>query len=142
MIYPMFAMVLLTAGVLITLFRSRVRAVRAGQLPATYFKTYQGHAEPESAVKAARHFANLFESPVLFYAACLAAMITHISGRGMQILAWMYVIARVIHAIVHLGRNKLRPRIAVYMFSWLVLLTMWAYLVIEFSLSCPSCSGS
>ena len=85
----MFAMVLLTFAVLMTMFRARVRAVREGKVSATYFRIYQGEVEPESTAKPARHFANLFEAPVLFYAVCLAAMITHFTGAAMQVLAWM-----------------------------------------------------
>jgi hypothetical protein len=135
MIYPMFAMVLLTAAVLATLFRARVSAVRSGQLKQSYFKIYQGQLEPESSAKAARHFANLFEAPILFYVGCLAAMSMHQTGAVMQALAWTFVAARGVHAYVHLGRNKLQPRIAVYMFSWAVLLAMWIYLVVGSALS-------
>ena len=130
MIYPMFAMVLLTATVVVILFRSRVAAVRQGLVSAAYFRIYQGEIEPESTAKPARHFANLFEAPVLFYVVCLAAMITHFGGLAMQALAWTYVAARVIHTYVHLGGNRLRKRIRAYFFSWLVLLAMWIYLVV------------
>ena len=129
MIYPMFAMVLLTAFVLATLFRSRVGAVREGLLSAAYFRIYQGETEPESSAKPARHFVNLFEAPVLFYVVCLAAMITHFTGIAMQALAWIYVAARVVHAYVHLGGNRLRHRMRAYFFSWGVLLAMWIYLL-------------
>lgn len=122
LIYPMFAMVTLTAVVLVVLFPRRMRVVREKQVTAGYFKIYQGQVEPDYAAKAARHFSNLFEAPTLFYAACLAAMITQQAGQAIQILAWVYVAARVIHAYVHLGSNKLRPRIAVYFISWLALL--------------------
>src|ERR1700690_1032080 len=118
----MFAMVLLTATVVVILFRSRVAAVRQGLVSAAYFRIYQGEIEPESTAKPARHFANLFEAPVLFYVVCLAAMITHFGGLAMQALAWTYVAARVIHTYVHLGGNRLRKRIRAYFFSWLVLL--------------------
>ena len=130
MIYPMFAMVVLTVFVLATLFRSRVGAVRQGLVTAAYFRIYQGAVEPESTAKPARHFSNLFEAPVLFYAVCLAAMITHFTGVAMQILAWIYVAARVIHAYIHLGGNRLRHRMRAYFFSWGVLLVMWVYLVV------------
>lgn len=131
----MFAMVVLTAVVLVTLFRSRVGAVHRGLVSTAYFRIYQGEIEPESSAKPARHFANLFEAPVLFYVVCLAAMIVHFAGMGMQVLAWMYVAARVAHAYVHLGANRLRHRIRVYSFSWLVLLAMWIYLVVGISVS-------
>ena len=44
-------------------------------------------------------------------------------------LAWAYVASRVVHAIVHLGGNRIPSRMAVYGASWLVLLAMWATLV-------------
>jgi hypothetical protein len=133
-IYPLFAMVVLTAIVLATLFRSRVGAVRQGLVSAAYFRIYQGASEPESSAKAARHFSNLFEAPTLFYVVCLAAMITHFTGPAMQALAWLYVGARVVHAYVHLGSNRLRHRMRAYFFSWGVLLAMWIYLVIGVSI--------
>lgn len=129
MIYPMFAMVILTAFVLTTLFRSRVGAVRQGLLSTGYFRIYQGESEPESSAKRARHFTNLFEAPVLFYVVCLTAMITHFTGGAMQLLAWLYVAARVVHAYVHLGQNRLRHRMRVYFFSWGILMAMWIYLI-------------
>jgi len=129
LVYPMFAMVLLTVVVLVTLFRRRMGAVRGGSLTTRYFRIYQGENEPEPAAKAARHFSNLFEAPVLFYVACLAAMSLHLDGALPVVLAWLYVLARVCHAAVHLGGNRLRFRIAAYASSWLVLLALWISLV-------------
>ena len=135
LIYPMFAMVVLTAVVLMTLFRARVAAVREGRVSLAYFGIYQGAAEPESSAKAARHFANLFETPVLFYVACIASMISNVTGVAMQVLAWLYVAVRVAHAYVHLGGNRIRHRLRVYFISTLVLLAMWIYLVAAITLS-------
>jgi hypothetical protein len=131
LVFPMFAMVLLTAVVLARLFRSRVRAVREGQLPASYFRIYQGATEPENTAKPARHFTNLFEAPTLFYVACLAAMVTGATGTAMQLLAWLYVAARLIHSYVHLGANRLGLRIRAYFGSWLILMGMWVYLAVH-----------
>jgi hypothetical protein len=130
LIYPMFAMVLLTATVLVILFRSRVRAVRENQISAKYFRIYQGEIEPESTAKPARHFSNLFEAPTLFYAACLAAMVTQQTGTTIVALAWAYVAARVAHAWIHLRGNRLRLRIRAYFAGWLVLLAMWVLLAV------------
>ncbi len=91
LVYPMFAMVILTATVLVILFRSRVRAVRGGKVNTTYFRTYQGEIEPDETAKPSRHFVNLFEAPTLFYAACVTAMIVHDSAIAVQVLAWLYV---------------------------------------------------
>ncbi len=135
MIYPMFAMVVLTAVVLATLFRGRVAAVRRGEVSLAYFAIYQGAAEPESSARAARHFSNLFETPVLFYVVCLASMIVNVGGVAMQVLAWVYIAARVAHAYVHLGGNRIHHRLRVYFIGCLVLLAMWIYLVAAVTLT-------
>jgi hypothetical protein len=131
LIYPMAAMVLLTMIVLVKLFRSRVAAVRAGQIDAKYFRLHQGAEEPEATRKVSRHFVNLFEAPTLFYVACLAAMVAGVGGVVIVILAWGYVIARALHAFVHLGGNRLRKRIAIYFTSWLLLAALWVWLVVS-----------
>lgn len=129
LIYPMFAMVLLTTTVVITLFRRRVRAVRENLVTASYFRIYQGEIEPEPAAKASRHLANLFEAPVLFYVACLAAMVTGQTGTTIVVLAWLYVLARYVHAYVHLGGNRLRHRMKIFGVGWLILLALWIAIV-------------
>jgi len=130
LVYPMFAMVCLTAFVLVRMFRARVRAVREGAVTPGYFKTYQGQQEPPQSAQAARHFINLFEAPTLFYVACVTAMVVQVQGQGIVLLAWLYVAVRLVHAFIHLGPNKLNPRIQAYAFSWLVLLTLWGWIVV------------
>ena len=126
LVYPMLALVLLTFGVLITLFRSRVRMVREGIAPVSYFRTFQGSVEtPEYSAKPNRHFANLFEAPVLFYAGCLAAMVTGVTGTWVVALAWAYVAMRYAHAFIHLGGNRVRHRMRAYFVSWICLLALW-----------------
>ena len=127
-VFPMASLVLLTIVVLVLLFRSRAAAVRKGSMSAGFFKTYVGQDEPEESRKLSRHFVNLFEAPVLFYAVCLAGLSLQLSFGLFQLLAWCYVLLRVVHAIVHIGKNKLPHRIGVYFSSWIVLLAMWMLL--------------
>jgi hypothetical protein len=134
LVYPMFAMVLLTAVVLRILFRSRVRAVREGALTPAYFRTFQGSVEPDYAAKPSRQFKNLFEAPVLFYAACLAAMATDTASLIVEVLAWAYVALRLVHTYVHLGGNRLRARVPVYFGSWVVLVALWLAVVVAVAL--------
>lgn len=128
--YPMFTMVLLTAIVLLLMFRARVVAVQKGKIDGRYFKTFaDGYTPPEDVVKTQRHFINLFEAPVLFYAGCIVAMIVPIHGLTIQIWAWAYVLCRVVHCAIHLGSNKLYPRMAVYGVGWIALLGLWITVV-------------
>ena len=131
LIYPMAAMVLLTAIVLTRMVHGRFAGVKRGDVDARYYKTWQGeNTETRGMAQNSRHFINLFENPVLFYAACLAAMITGPGTGAIVWLAWAYVGCRIAHAFVHLGANKITPRMTVYGASWVVLLAMWATLVI------------
>ena len=90
---------------------------------------FQGATEPESTQKVSRHFANLFEAPTLFYVVCLAAMVTGVTGAVMVALAWAYVAARIVHAAIHLGPNRLRWRMRAYFVSWLMLAALWVTLL-------------
>ncbi len=129
LLFPMFALVVLSFAVIMLLFRSRTRAVAEGKVSAGYFKTYQQGKEPDSSILLSRHLINLFETPMLFYVACLAGMVLEQVTVAMLILAWLYVALRYLHAFIHLGSNKLRPRIALYFLSIVVMLLMWVYLV-------------
>jgi hypothetical protein len=130
-VFPMSAMAALTFSVLVRLFRARVRAITSGEVDSAYFRTYQNGVEPASSAKLARHFTNLFEAPVLFYVACLAAMVVNQVSVVLLALAWLYVFARAVHTFVHTGSNRLRQRVNAYFFSWLVLLAFWIVLVVN-----------
>jgi hypothetical protein len=131
----MLALVLLTFGVHIVLFRSRVRMVREGLAPVSYFRTFQGSvAEPEYTIKPGRHFVNLFEAPTLFYAGCLAAMVTGVTGTVVVVLAWGYVAMRYVHAFIHLGGNRVRYRMRAYFAGWLLLIALWIYVATQVAL--------
>lgn len=132
MLYPMYAMVLLTFAVAVVMFRSRVRAVREGKVRMGYYKTFNGPQEiPDFALLPARHFTNLFEVPILFYAVCLAAMILEATGPAMTALAWVFVCARYAHAFIHLTYNKLYHRIAAFALGLFTVVAMWTLLVIS-----------
>ena len=129
LIYPMAAMVLLTFIVLMALFRSRVAAVNSGKVNAGFYKTYQEGSEPRQIAQFSRHLVNMFESPTLFYAACVVGIVTGQNATVLIVLAWIYVALRALHAYIHTGKNSISPRMWAYFSSWLVLLGMWGMLV-------------
>ncbi|WP_020208933.1 MAPEG family protein [Gilvimarinus chinensis] len=135
MIYPMAAMVLLTFAVAFAMLGARISAVKNRQVPLSYFKTYNLPADqlPERMVLAQRCYHNLLEIPPLFYAACLAAMAINATGTTMIALAWLYVISRILQAIVHLSGNKVLWRMRAFLLSNLFLLAMWGLLVFAYT---------
>jgi len=127
LVYPMLALVFLTFGVAVVLYRARVRSVREGHTAVSYFRLFQGSPEPEFLAKPSRNFTNLFEVPTLFYAGCLAAMVSGTTGLAPLVLAWGFVAARLAHTWVHLGANRLRNRIPIYLTGWICVLALWVY---------------
>lgn len=131
LVYPMFAMFLLTVFTLIKMFLARRHAIVSGQMKMHFFKTFAGSEQPEEVLKTSRHFSNIFEAPSLFYIACILGMILSIQGLPFIILAWLYVMARCLHAYIHMGPNKVMHRMRAYAFSWLILGIMWISIFIE-----------
>lgn len=129
LIYPMFALVLVTVCVLVVMFRRRVVAIRNGQVKLEHFKTYNSGASTDEMIKAERHFSNLFEVPVLFYVGCLVAMNIPLVGFWILLWPWLFVVARVVHAIIHLGSNKIYWRMRAYGLGWIAVLALWIHIV-------------
>lgn len=130
LIYPMFAMVVLTFVVGAITLRSRIRAVANRDITFKYFRLMQGEA-PDYMVKPARHFVNLFETPTLYYAACLAGVVTQTTNDFMLAMAWIFVILRVAHAAIHIGNNDVRPRMFVFLGSFVVIMVMWIAILVH-----------
>lgn len=123
MFYPVLAMIILTVIALYLMFRGRQNAVRSGAVSAAYFKTYDtGEKLPRAARQAERCYHNLLESSPPFYITCVAAIALARVDLVFLILAWTYVLFRVLQTVVHLTNNKLGMRSRLYMLSWIALL--------------------
>lgn len=131
MFYPMFAMVLLTFIVTLYLVYVRIQAVRRRQLPVSYFRLNSGTADvPVQAATAARHYSNLFEVPLLFYVTCLVAIQMGLQGPTMVTLAWIFVISRIVHTLIHLSYNKVLHRMLAFATGVFCVLIMWVLMAI------------
>lgn len=134
MFYPMFAMVLLTFAVAFFLFYQRFTAVKQHKLPLGYFRLNSGVAEPPARmVAASNHFSNLFEVPVLFYTVCILAMIMNLQGPLLVLIAWIFVGARALHALIHLSYNNVVHRMLAFSVSVICVLAMWLIIAITVS---------
>jgi hypothetical protein len=129
-LYPVFAMFLLVAIVLLRLRSMRFAAVRKREVDVRYYRAFQGD-EPEPLRVIARHFANLFEVPVLFYVVVLMTYVAQQVSWWLVGCAWAYVALRYAHTWVHLTRNDVIVRFSVYFASNAVLAAMWATLLVQ-----------
>ena len=123
---PCVAMGLWTCGQVLRLIAARVAALTNGVVPLKYYKLYNDGGEPEDLAKLSQHVENLFEAPPLFYAAVTALYLTKGVSRTALGVAWLYVVARVLHTLVHTGSNNIRHRFYAYGSSILATVALWA----------------
>ena len=130
-LFPIVAMVTLVVIVVVKLFRSRVRSVRRRDISLEYFKLFQGSEEPEEIRALSRHYANLFELPILFYVACIVAYVSVQVDLWLVLLAWLFVISRYVHCYIHLTSNIVIHRVRIYGIGLVILVLMWLTLTIR-----------
>jgi hypothetical protein len=71
---------------------------------------------------------NLFEMPILFYAALLLSMVLMIQDPLLVQLSWSFVALRFVHSLVHCTYNRVMHRFFAYLTSCLILMLIWARL--------------
>ena len=86
---------------------------------------------PEDAAKRAANYSNQFELPVLFYAVVAFALIAKGADLLMLVLAWLFVLTRIVHAAIHVGPNKVRWRSPVFALGFVIVAIMWIKLFLH-----------
>lgn len=125
---PALVLVSLTFAVMVYMGFKRFGAGFAGRVKAQDFRYGESANVPPDVAVANRNFMNLLEAPVLFYAACLTAYVTHNVTAVTLSLAWTYVALRVAHSAIHLAYNRILYRFAAYATSNFVLAALWLWL--------------
>lgn len=129
-IYPMFALVILTFLVGFSMGASRLISVKKGQVNPLYYKLLSGYTPPEYVVKLSRNFSNLLEVPILFYTLGVLLVALNISSPVILVLAWCFVGLRIVHSIIHITYNHPKHRFYAFLSSCLIVLVMWVQLII------------
>jgi len=120
-------------AIALMMFKRRKAAITNKEIPFSYFKTYSGEDLPDALVVAASHFDNQFQVPMLFMVTgSLLLTFVHLPA-WVAVLAWIFVLSRVVHTRIHLGSNAILNRAKVYLLGWLVLFLLWIKIVITFA---------
>lgn len=126
MLLPLLAQVLLTFTVWFFLFARRIPEIMRKNIdPQDLRDRAQSHELLVESAAASNNLKNLFEMPVLFYAAILLSLVLLIQDMMLVTLAWGFVILRVAHSVIQCSYNNVNHRFAVYFISCLLLLFMW-----------------
>jgi hypothetical protein len=131
-LYPVFVQVALTFLVYGMLAVARARAIAGMERGRGNADLALGRiAWPEDALKRAANQRNQFELPVLFYAVVAFALITKGVDYLMLLLAWAFVLTRIVHAAIHVGPNRVRWRSPAFALGLLILAAMWLKLLLH-----------
>ena len=128
------ALVILTVVVGARMLQARVQEMRRKRIhPQAAANSVQMAARLEN-VQAADNFRNLFEVPVLFYALVAIALATHHAPAWLSVGAWLYVLLRVVHSLIHCTYNKVMHRLSVFLVGFALLVGLW----VAFFVSLPT----
>ena len=131
-LYPVFVQALLTFIVYGLLAVARARAIRGMGHRRSPGDLALGRVTwPEDAEKRAANQRNQFELPVLFYAVVAFALLSKGVDFLMLLLAWLFVLTRLVHAAIHVGPNKVRWRSPAFALGLLILALMWLKLFLH-----------
>ena len=129
LLLPLLAQVVLTFVVMLVMYRKRVAEMKTKRIhPQRTKSRSMTHGVLTDSEMAADNYANLFESPVLFYTAILLTLILMVQDTILVALAWTYVSSRYLHSFIHITYNRVMHRFSVFIFSSFVLLAMWVRL--------------
>ena len=124
-IYPVFSLVILTFIMLAATGITRLISVRRRQVHPRYYVLMSGDTPPDYVQKIGRNMANLLEVPVLFYLLAVLVILFEISSQLLVDLAWLYVVLRLVHSIIHISYNNVPHRFIVFVLSVVTLMIMW-----------------
>jgi len=113
---PLLGMMVLTAVVWFVLYAKRIPAMRKAGKPAQAYTTPDRGIEllPEEVSYPAYNFKNLFELPVLFYGLCLYLYVTGTADSIDVFAAWLFLLFRVVHSVIHCTVNIVMARFLAY----------------------------
>lgn len=131
LLLAMFAQVLLTFAVMVIMGRRRFAAAKSKAITMGDFATMKLDNAGDTVRVADRNFINQFEVPVLFFAASLAAMQLNAVGYLFTAIAWGFVASRIIHTVIHIGANSLKPRYYCFLVGCLLVLAMWVLVILR-----------
>jgi hypothetical protein len=127
---PLFVQVALVFALAIRMAMLRGLALRNGEVHPRDIALREPNW-PARATQAAYAFSNQFELPVLFYVLTILALQTRHADLLFVVLAWIFVLSRIVQAFVHVTSNRIRIRGAAYGVGGIVLLVMWIIFAVE-----------
>ena len=130
-LWPVLAQVALTFVVGVLLLVRRVTHMRARRIAPQAVATSADMVVAMPDTRAADNFRNLFELPVLFYAAAGVVYAGSLATPGYVALAWAFVASRVAHSAIHCGYNRVTHRFVAFFAGCLIVAATWVMIGLD-----------
>lgn len=133
---PVFVQAALTFAMLIWMARSRVNAVKAKQARVADIALGQLNWPPK-VQQISNNYHSQLQLPLLFYVLTVLAIITRQADMLFVVLAWLFVLARLLHAYIHTSSNYIPHRFYAFATGMFILLAMWIIFAVKIILATP-----
>jgi hypothetical protein len=130
LLQPLFLHVLYTMGLGLVTANARRKALALGRAQLNEI-VLDIRTWPDDVRKLGNNFDNQFQMPMLWYAVVAFTLILGLAGTVPIILAWAFLLARLLHSFIHVGRNILIPRFAAFLLSAIILSAHWLWLAFQ-----------
>jgi len=130
LLLPVFVQVGLTFYIMLWMGVLRRRALSSGAVQPSDISLREPKW-PTRALQVANNFQNQLELPMLFYVLVAFILITSTNSLIFVILAWVFVLSRIVHAYIHTGSNELYSRSAAIGVGAIALVAMWVIFAIR-----------
>jgi hypothetical protein len=127
---PLFVMVALTFVLLVWMGAVRVAAVRRGEVRVRDIALGQSNWPPR-VQQISNCYHNQFQLPVLYYALTILALFLRKADLLFVIMAWVFVVLRIVHAAIHVTSNHVGRRFQAFAAGAVVLLLMWVVFAVR-----------
>ena len=133
---PLFVQVALTFAMLFWMARSRVHAVKSKQVKMADVALGQLNW-PTKVQQISNSYHSQLQLPVLFYVLTVLAIITRQADLLFVVLAWMFVLTRLVHAYIHASSNHVPRRFNAFAAGVFILLAMWIVFAAHILIGAP-----
>ena len=123
---PVATMFILTLSVWLHMYIQRISYMAKHDINSQDLRTPAGRESllPETINYASYNLHNLLELPVIFYVLCLTLYVTNSVDGFYMTAAWIFVVFRILHSVVHCTFNRVILRFGLYMVSAISLWVM------------------
>ena len=127
---PVFVLVAMIFVLLIWTGRSRVAALRSGEVKLKDIALGQ-QAWPERVTQIGNSYNNQMQLPLLFFVLVALALPLRQTDLLFVIMSWVFVVLRIVHAFIHTRSIYVPRRFSAFVAGVFVLMAMWAIFAVR-----------